>query len=363
MKVQIHSGVKLIKNSTFFKCLLSTVVSWCFVPSALAELTGTATRIKDLVEMRGVRSNPLVGYGLIVGLSGTGDSKQSLATNKAVANVLNRLGAQVDPKDVPTRNTAAVLVTAELPAFARIGDKLDLRISSIGDAKSLEGGTLVLTPLTAADSNVYAVAQGPISQGTSMAGAEGGQGNTSSAPKTVAISKSGTVEREFASTFVVNGCIELSLRNADFTTAARIAQVINETYGDYLAEPLNSGLVKVRLPSIVLGNPSHNPVSFVSAIEQITVNSDSRAYVVINERTGTIISGDNVKILPVAISHGGLQIKVNKETKRIGQIDGTATVGELVKALSALGAGPKDLVSILQSLEAAKALNAELKIM
>jgi flagellar P-ring protein FlgI len=333
------------------------------LPPAFAQLQATATRIKDLVEIRGVRSNPLVGYGLVIGLGGTGDSRQSLATNKAVANVLTRLGATVEAKDVPTRNTAAVLVIAELPSFARIGDRLDLRISSIGDAKSLEGGTLIMTPLSAADSNVYAVAQGPISQGTSMAGVEGGQGNSSTAPKTVAISRSATVEREFPSTFVVNGAIELSLRNADFTTASRIAQVINETYGDYLADPQNSGLIKVRLPSHTMGNPSHNPVTFVSAIEQIVVNADTRAYVVINERTGTIISGDNVHILPVAISHGGLQIKVNKETKRIGQIEGTATVGELVKALSSMGAGPKDLVSILQSLDAAKALKADLKIL
>ena len=328
---------------------------------SFAQNPATAVRIKDLVEMRGVRSNPLVGYGLVIGLPGSGDSKQSLATNKAVGNLLNRLGAAVDPKDVPTRNTAAVLVTAELPPFARIGDHLDLRISSIGDAKSLEGGTLVLTPLSAADGNVYAVAQGAISQGTSMAGAEGGQGNKSSAPKTIAVSKSGTVEREFQSTFIVNGALELSLRNADFTTASRIAQVINETYGEFLADPQNAGLVRVRLPTSAHGNPSHNPVSFVSSVEQITVQADSRAYVVINERTGTIISGDNVRILPVAISHGGLQIRVNKELKRIGQIEGTATVGDLVKALSALGAGPKDLVSILQSLEAAKALKAEIR--
>ena len=324
-------------------------------------------RIKDLVEIRGVRSNPLVGLGLVVGLPGTGDSKQSLATNKQVSNLLTRLGSKAELKDVTTRNVAVVIVSAELPAFARVGDRIDIRISSVGDSASLEGGTLILTPLSAADARVYAVAQGAVSMGTAMAGSSGGGGGGSSggslAPKTVGLAKSAIVEREFAATFVSAGTVELSLRNADFTTASRITKVVNETFGEFLADPVNAGLVKVRLPATAQGNPSFTPVAFVSQLEQLRVEPDTRALVVVNERTGTIIAGASVSISPVAISHGQLEILVEDEAKKVTGLPRAATVGELVRALGALGAGPKDLVSILQTLEAAKALKADLRIL
>jgi flagellar P-ring protein precursor FlgI len=327
-------------------------------------------RIKDLVEIRGVRSNPLVGLGLVVGLPGSGDSRQSLTTNKQVSNLLTRLGSKSGLQDVTTKNVAAVVVSAELPAFARVGDRLDIRISSIGDATSLEGGTLILTPLAAADTQVYAVAQGSVSMGTAMAGAAGGGGGGGSgagqAPKTVGLARSATVEREFASAFVSAGVLELSLRNADFTTASRIGKVINETFGAFLADPVNAGLVKVKLPPTTYGNPSFTPVAFVAQLEQLRVEPDTRALVVVNERTGTIIAGGGVAISPVAISHGQLEILVESRplrTSRVTELPRAATVGELVKALGALGAGPKDLVSILQTLEAAKALKADLKIL
>jgi flagellar P-ring protein precursor FlgI len=324
-------------------------------------------RLKDLVEVRGVRSNPLVGLGLVVGLPGTGDSRQSLTTNKQVSHLLTRLGSRAGLSEVTTRNVAAVVVSAELPPFARVGDRVDIRISSVGDAASLEGGTLILTPLSAADDRVYAVAQGAVSMGTSMAGAAGGGGNgggnSSLAPKTVALAKAATVEREFAASFVSAGTLELSLRNADFTTASRVAKVINETFGAFLADPVNAGLVKVRLPSSTRDNPSFTPVAFMATLEQLRVEPDTRAIVVINERTGTIISGASVTLSPVAISHGQLEILVGEEKVRVTQLPQSATVGELVRALGALGAGPKDLVSILQSLEAAKALKADLRIL
>ena len=322
-------------------------------------------RIKDLVELRGVRSNPLVGIGLVVGLPGTGDSKSSLATNKAVANLLTRLGSKVTPESVPTRNVAVVAVTADLPAFARVGDRIDIRLSSVGDASSLEGGTLILTPLTAADSRVYAVAQGAISQGTSMAGASGGgqqSGGAGGAPKTVALAKSAQVEREFAQAFISAGNLELSLRNADFTTASRIAKAINDAFGAFLADPVNAGLVKVRVPNDARG-ASYPAVSFVASVEQIKVEPDTRAIVVINERTGTIISGSQVVLAPVAIAHGGLEILIDDAPTRVSKLPRAATVGDLVRALSALGAGPKDLVAILQTLEAARALKAELRLL
>ncbi|MBM3382254.1 MAG: flagellar basal body P-ring protein FlgI [Betaproteobacteria bacterium] len=322
-------------------------------------------RLKDLVEFRGVRSNPLVGLGLVVGLSGTGDSKQSLATNKAASNLLTRLGAQVNPAQVVTRNIAAVIVTAELPAFARIGDKLDIRVATVGDSASLEGGTLLMTTLSAADGQVYAVAQGPLSLGTAMTGAEGGGGgnNRSSAPKTIAISQNASVEREFQSSFIHNGNIELSIKNADFTTAHRIAHAINKKFNEFIASPMNSGLIRVRVPEQALDSPSFTPVDFMAVLEQIKVEPDSRAIVVINERTGTIISGSNVTIMPVAISHGNLEIIVQDETRYVSKVPKSTTVGDLVRALNELGAGPKDLVSILQALDAAQALKAQLKLM
>jgi len=350
--------------ATTFLCCVSPMAARAQGESPASDATGPV-RIKDLVEMRGVRSNPLVGIGLVVGLAGTGDSKSSLATNKAVANLLTRLGSKVAPGDVPTRNVAVVAVSAELPPFARVGDRLDIRLSSVGDASSLEGGTLMLTPLTAADSRVYAVAQGAISQGTSMAGASGGGGQQSAqggAPKTIALAKSAHVEREFAQSFLSAGNLELSLRNADFTTASRIAKVINETFGAFLADPVNAGLIKVRVPSDARG-ASYPAVSFVASLEQLKVEPDTRALVVINERTGTLIAGAQIVLAPVAISHGGLEIVIDGAPTRLSKLPRAATVGDLVRALGALGAGPKDLVAILQTLEAAKALKAELRIL
>ncbi|MEY4066726.1 MAG: flagellar biosynthesis protein FlgA [Pseudomonadota bacterium] len=334
-----------------------------FTPSE--EVSSIPVRLKDLVEIRGVRSNPLVGLGLVVGLSGTGDSKQSLATNRAAANLLTRLGAQVKANEVVTRNIAAVVVTAHLPPFARIGDRLDINISSVGDSASLEGGTLLLTPLSAADGQVYAVAQGPLSLGTAMTGAQGGGGgnNRSTAPKTIAISQSATVEREFQSTFIHNGSVELSLKNADFTTAHRISHAINQRFNEFVATPNNSGLIRVRVPEQALGTPSFTPVDFMAVLEQIRVEPDNKAVVVINERTGTIISGAHVTVMPVAISHGNLEIIVQDETRFVNKIPSATTVGDLVRALNELGAGPKDLVSILQALDAAQALKAQLKLM
>ena len=330
-----------------------------------AQSDNLAVRIKDLVEVRGVRSNQLTGLGIVVGLQGTGDSKASIATNKAASTVISRLGVAVSPFEVTTKNVAVVVVTSDLPPFARVGDKIDLRISSIGDAASLEGGTLLLTTLSAADDQVYASAQGSISQGTSMSGAQGGAGQSSqnSTPKTVSIANAGIVEREYEVSFIKNNAIELSLRNEDFTTASRISLALNNYFGEFIANAVNAGLVKVNLPNTVTkNNPSFNSVSFMAALEQIKVTPDTQAIVVINERTGTIIAGSNVIIAPVAISHGRLDIQIGKKSNKVVEFSAT-TVGDLVKTLNSLGAGPKDIVSIIQSLEAAKALKAQIKLM
>lgn len=354
---------RLFFYSAFAWILLQPTSAVC-APTQKSD-ESASVRLKDLVSFRGVRSNPLVGLGLVVGLPGTGDSKASLATNKSVANLLTRLGSQVKPNEVVTKNIAAVVVTAELPPFARIGDRLDIQIATVGDAASLQGGTLLLTALTAADGQVYAVAQGPLSLGTAMTGAQGGGGGNAnnSAPKTVAISQSAAVEREFQTTFINNGSIELSLKNADFTTAHRVAHAINTRFNEFLASAQNSGLIRVRLPEQARGSESFTPVDFMAVLEQIRVEPDSRAIVVINERTGTIISGAHVTVLPVAISHGNLEITVQDETRFVNKIPKSTTVGDLVRALNELGAGPKDLVSILQALDAAHALKAQLKLM
>lgn len=357
--------LKILKIKIFISILLFVTLSFKSF-FCIAQEKEAGIRIKDLVEIRGVRGNSLTGLGLVVGLQGTGDSKASVATNKAAASVLNRLGMSVTANEVITKNTAVVAVTATLPPFARIGDKIDVRISSIGDSSSLEGGTLLLTTLTAADGQIYATAQGSITQGTAMAGNEGGAGQPakSSAPKTVSLALNGIVEKEFPATFINNNKIELSLINADFTTASRIAKVLNDYFNDFIADPVNSGLISVKLPrTVARNNPSFNPVTFVAVLEQLKVVPDSIAQIVINERTGTIIAGNNVILEPVAISHGRLEIIVGKKSSKVADLPLSTTVAELVRALNTLGAGPKDVVSILQTLESAKSLRAKIKIL
>lgn len=320
-------------------------------------------RVKDLARIEGVRSNQLVGLGLVVGLAGSGDSKSSLSTNKAVSHLLTRLGSVVSPDQVTTKNVAAVIVTADLPPFARGGDRIPVRVSSVGDASSLAGGSLILTPLQGADGETYAVAQGNISLGTALSGASGGGRGTDNVFKTVALSDGGTIEKEFPTTFLKNGQIHLSLRQPDFTTASRVAVAINSEMGDFLASAINAGQVVIKVPADIYDNPSFQIVDYVAAIEQIAVKPDSRARLVINERTGTVIAGRDVRVLPVAISHGNLTIEVKKQPRHVGNMKETTTIGELVESLNAMGTGPRDLVAIVQALERAGALNAEIIFM
>lgn len=358
--------MKYLPNRSNF---LTTVI--CFAHAILASLISPAKasedssgiRIKDLARIVGVQTNALVGYGLVVGLSGTGDSASSITTNKSTATLLTRLGSVVSPKDVTTKNIAAVLVTADMKPFARIGDKIHVRISSVGDAKSLQGGTLILTPLKAADGNVYATAQGHISLGTALAGASGGKSASESAVRTIALLDSGTIERTFESSFLQKGQIILSLIEPDFTTASRAAQAINSYYTAFIAKAVDSGQLQVDIPPGIFENPSFQLVDFVATLEQIRISPDKKARIVIAERTGTLIFGNEVTISPVAISHGFIEIQVNKTSKasqRVGELQNTTTIGELVNALNSFGAGPKDLVSILQALAKSGAINAEL---
>lgn len=319
---------------------------------------GEAVRIKDLTNVRGVRSNFLNGIGLVVGLKATGDSKKSLATNKAVANMMTRMGLKMSPEDVVAGNMAAVMVTTELPPFARIGDQIDVKISAVGDAKSLAGGTLILTPLRAGNSEVFAVAQGSV-----VVGQASGSG-----PQVLTVARvpqGGTIEKEFLPKIGLHGRLTLSLNVPDFTTSTRIAESINRKMKEFIAEAKDVASVEVKIPESFEGKL----VEFLSEIEGIYVEPDHKAVVVLNERTGTVVMGGAVVIAPVAIAHGDLSIKVADKKgsskgpgKNVVNVGGT-TVGELIETLNALGVKPADLVGIVQSIHAAGALKADLRFL
>lgn len=315
-------------------------------------------RIKDLTTVRGNRPNQLLGMGVIVGLAGTGDSKKAAATNRAIANVMTRLGMRSSPDEVITQSSAVVAVTAELPAFAKIGDRIDVKVSVIGDAKSLAGGTLLQTPLKGMDGQIYAMAQGAIVTG--QASGSGRQVLT-----TALVPRSATIEREFPVTLVADEAIQLSLRNADFTTNNRVAEAINERFKGFYAESVDASAIRVTVPSQF----KDKVVEFLAEMEQLPVQVNHRAVVVLNERTGTVVMGDDVVIGKVALTHGDLSIQVNGNGKEKGAAPqsvlpvGGATVGELVTSLNALGLKPTDLVSIIQAIHAAGALQADLKFL
>ncbi len=311
-----------------------------------------AARIKDIANVRGVRTNQLVGYGIVVGLKGTGDSKAEF-TSKSMGRMLDRLGSKVSEKDVASKNVAAVIITAELPAFARAGNKIDINVSAIGDSTSLKGGVLIQSPLRAADQQIYAVAQGSAVVGYSSTGMH----------ETVArIINGAMIERDMAAEFASRKMFRLTLVNPDFTTAARAAKTINQELAGKFASALDAATVDVIVPNSYEGKG----VELLSLIETLNVNPDNTAKVVINERTGTVVIGSGVRISKIAISHGDLTLKVGEATKggdRVMGIEDSANVGDIVKALNHMGVTPRDLITILQSIKAAGALQGELEIL
>ncbi len=317
-------------------------------------LTADAARLKDISNIRGVRANQLVGYGIVVGLNGTGDSKMEF-TSKSTARMLEKLGVKLKSKDVASKNVAAVLITASLPPFARAGNKLDITVSSIGDASSLKGGTLVQSPLRAADQQTYAVAQGSLLVGFSQEGVH----------ETVArIPNGAIIERDLGANFSSRKMFRLTLQNPDFTTAARVAKKINIDLSGKYATAIDGSTIDIVVPS---GYESKG-VELLALIETLEIYPDTRAKVVVNEKTGTIVVGQRVKILPIAITHGNLTVKVSGEGKkkdgdRIMNIKRTANVDDLVKAMNSLGVTPKDLITILQNIKAAGALQGEIEIL
>jgi flagellar P-ring protein precursor FlgI len=314
-----------------------------------------AARLKDIASVRGVRENQLIGYGIVVGLKGTGDGKSEF-TGKSMARMLDKLGVKLDAQQVESKNVAAVIVTANLPAFSKAGNPIDVTVSALGDAQSLEGGTLLQTPLRAANESVYAVAQGSISLGAEGKGAF---------PTVARVPNGAIIERDVGNDFSSRKMYRLILHNPDFITAARTILTINRELGGQYATAKDAGTVDIVTPFSYEGRG----VELLATIEAIEINPDAKARVVINERTGTIIIGDKVKISKVGISHGNLSVKVaDKKSKdaggeKVAVLESGVSVGDLVGSLNKLGVSPKDLISILQSIKAAGALHGELEIL
>lgn len=346
-----------------------------------------SVRIKDLVEVDGVRSNDLVGYGLVVGLNGTGDGlRNSPFTEEIMSNILERLGVNVTGEQFRPRNVAAVLVTGRLPAFARAGNQVDVTVSAIGDASSLLGGTLVMTPLNAADGQIYAVAQGTVIAGG--VAAEGDAAKVVQGVPTAGVIPAGArVEREVEFDFTQLSNLRLALREPDFTTAARIERAINRSIGRRAATMLDAGTISVDLARTGAGSPARAVV----AIENLSVEPQRRARVVVDQRSGTIVMGSDVRISRVAVSQGNLTLRIEEaplavqpnpfaegetvvvprsaagieEEPGIGlaEVPSGTSLSEVISGLNALGVSPRDMIDILKSIKAAGALHAEFVVM
>ena len=366
--------------------------------------TVNGARIKDIASVKGIRANQLFGYGLVIGLNGSGDKDGTTFTVQGLVNMLEKMGIRLQADDVKVKNVAAVMVNATLPPFARIGKKIDVIVSSIGDAKSLQGGTLLLTPLKGVDGKVYAIAQGPISVGGYSAGGAAGGGVTKNHPTVARISSGATIEREVSFSLQDKQELTIILNNPDFITATRAARAINLRLGDTIARAVDSGTLKIAIPE----NYEGGVVGLLAQLEETDVSTDSVAKVIVNEKTGTVVIGENVRLSTVAVAHGNLSIEI-KETKYVSQPqpfsprggksgpvqmeEGTIvapggstvvtpdtsvaveeekkrllllpkgnTIGELVRALNAVGVTPRDLITILQAMKAAGALQASLEI-
>lgn len=320
--------------------------------------TALAARLKDISSIRGVRENQLIGYGIVVGLKGTGDSKSEF-TGKSMVRMLDKLGVKLDAQQIDSKNVAAVIVTATLPAFGKAGNPLDVTVNALGDASSLEGGTLLQSPLRAANEQIYAVAQGTV-----IVGGEGKNVFTTVGR----VPNGGIIEKDVGADFSSRKMYRLTLHNPDFITAARTILTINRELGGQYATARDAGTIDIVTPFAY----ENRGVELLATIEAIEINPDSKARVVINERTGTVIIGDKVKVSKVAISHGSLSVKVkDKDGKpakdaadeKVMVLDSGVNVGDLVQALNKLGVTPKDLISILQSIKAAGALHGELEIL
>ena len=347
---------------------------------------GAASRIKDLANFEGVRQNQLIGYGLVVGLNGSGDTLNNIPfTKQSLTAMLERLGVNIRGQTLRTGNVAAVMVTANLPPFGTQGTRVDVTVSALGDSKSLQGGTLLVTPLLGADGNVYAVAQGSVAIGGFSAEGEAAK-VTKGVPTVGRISNGALIEREID--FALNrlGQLRMALRNPDFTTAKRIATAVNDFIGQQTAEPLDPSTVQLSIPPKYHGNV----VELITEIEQLQVEPDLPAKIVIDERSGVIVMGRDVRVSMVAVAQGNLtvaitetpevsqpapfsrgqtrvvprtQVGVTEDGKKLAMIRDGVSLQHVVDGLNALGIGPRDMISILQAIKAAGAMQAELMVL
>ena len=342
-----------------------------------------AVRLKDIANFSGVRNNELVGYGLVVGLSGTGDGNTNEFTIRSMTNMLEKMGVSVNPTNLKPKNTAAVMVTAKMPASSRPGSPIDVTVSSVGDSKSLYGGVLLLTPMRGLDGNVYAVAQGSLTLGGFSA--EGQAASTQKNVTTVArIPNGATVEREVPFQFNKQESLTINMANQDFSTTMRVVKSINSAIGGQYAKAVDGATIHIAIPPKFHGNM----VPLMASLENLDVSPDSRARVVVDEKTGTVVLGGTVRLTRVAVAHGSLQIvvaespnvsqpnafgqgqtvvtpqtnvKVKEQNNRLMLMEG-ATLQELVDGLNSIGATPRDLISILRTLKTAGSLHADLEV-
>jgi flagellar P-ring protein FlgI len=344
------------------------------------------SRIKDLANIEGVRQNQLIGYGLVVGLNGTGDTLNNIPfTKQSLQAMLERLGVNIRGAQIRTGNVAAVMVTANLPAFSTQGTRMDVTVSALGDSKSLQGGTLLVTPLLGADGNVYAVAQGSLAIGGFQAEGDAAK-ITRGVPTVGRISNGAIIEREIE--FALNRLnqVRLALRNADFTTAKRIASAVNDFIGGAVAEPLDPSTVQITLPP----KYPENVVALLTEIEQLQVEPDLAAKVIIDERSGIIVMGRDVRVSTVAVAQGNLtvtisetpqvsqpqafsrgqtvvaprtRVGVQEDGKKLAVVKEGVSLQQVVDGLNALGIGPRDLIAILQAIKAAGAIQADIEVM
>lgn len=362
---------------------IAAVLAFIAAFTVLAAPVSASVRIKDIAKVQGVRSNQLVGYGIVVGLAGTGDTDKTIAAMQSIVSMLNSFGVSVSAAQMKAKNAAAVMVTAQLPPFVKPGDTIDITVSSMGDAKSLQGGMLLQTPLKAANGQVYAVGQGAVTTGGFSAGG-GGSSQQKNFPTVGLMTNGAIVERDVPMTFSKNGVIKLALNQPDFTTAARISEVVNSAFGN-ISMPRDPGTIEITAPA----NYADSIVTFVAALEELSVTPDNVAKVIINERTGTIVMGSNVTIDEVAVAQGGLSIKITKDnqvsqpeplsngtTAPTGNttvnakeekaslivLPQSTSVGDVVNALNAVGATPRDVITILQAIKASGALHADLQV-
>ncbi len=375
--------------SRTFVILRAAVSAGCLSLLALISMThavGAASRIKDLANIEGVRQNQLIGYGLVVGLNGTGDTLNNIPfTRQSLQAMLERLGVNIRGQQLRTGNVAAVMVTANLPPFGTQGTRIDVTVSALGDSKSLQGGTLLVTPLLGADGNVYAVAQGSLAIAGFAAEGEAAK-ITRGVPTVGRIANGAIIEREIEFQLNRMDKVRLALRNPDFTTAKRIAAAINDFMGAATAEPLDQSTVQITLP----GKTDTNLVALLTEIEQLQIEPDLSARIVIDERSGVIVIGRDVRVSTVAVAQGNLTVTVseapqvsqpapfsNGETvvvprtnigvqedgKKLAIVRDGVSLQQLVDGLNALGLGPRDLIAILQAIKAAGAIQADIEVM